>query len=443
MKKYFTQKLSVLLLAATLSWGSIQAQTFPYPALVGYWETWGSLKLSQIHPSYNVIDIAFAITKGSSLCDMELAALSNYPKVDFLADIDALHVQNKVVILSIGGANDAVLLNSTSDKSTFVTSMNKIFTDHNDKFDGIDIDLEASSLGFPNTWTMTAPVAAQQYLIDAIKEIMAAYKLRTGKKLLLTMAPETHYVHGALSANQIAGKGGAYLPIIEALKNEIDMLHCQLYNAGGATGGNFAIDGVVYYDTGNGDYITAMTESVIKGFTCLNGKGVFSGLPAKKVGFGLPACTGAAGTGYVQPAVVCEAAKYLRGMITKPSGWKYTVTTNYPDLGGMMTWDVNIDKASCGNSFATNFTCAFNTNVGIDELAGTATFNFYPNPATYALTIETNNNAGSLLRIVSVMGQVLLEKEIGQPKTTIDISNLSAGFYTITDGTSVKKFIKQ
>lgn len=443
MKKYFTKKLSTLLFSTALSLGSIQAQTFPYPALVGYWETWGNLKLSQIHPSYNVIDIAFAITKGSSLCDMELAALSNYTKAAFLADIDALHTQNKVVILSIGGANDPVLLNSASDKSIFVTSMNKIFTDHNDKFDGIDIDLESASLGFPNTWTMTAPVAAQQYLIDAIKEIMAAYKLRTGKKLLLTMAPETHYVHGALSSNQIAGKGGAYLPIIEALRNDIDMLHCQLYNAGGATGGNYAIDGIVYYDTGNGDYITAMTESVIKGFTCLNGKGVFSGLPAKKVGFGLPACTGAAGTGYVQPAVVCEAAKYLRGIITKPSGWKYNVTTSYSDLGGMMTWDVNIDNASCGNSFATNFVCAFNTNVGINEQSVIAAFNCYPNPATSQLTVETTNSAGTLLKIVNVFGQLVFEKQLDQQKTIVDISDLPVGFYTISDGNSVRKFIKQ
>ena len=315
MKKHFTQKLFAFLFPIPIFLGSVQAQTFPYPALVGYWETWGNITLAQIHPSYNVIDIAFAVTKGSSLYDMELAPLNNYTKTAFLADINVLHAQNKVVILSIGGASDPVLLNSASDKSTFVTSMNQIFTDYNDKFDGIDIDLESTSLSFPNTWTMTAPVAAQQNLIDAIKDIMTAYKSRTGKKLLLTMAPETYYVHGGMAPNQIANTGGAYLPIIEALRNDLDMLHCQLYNAGGATGGNYAIDGNIYYDTGNGDYITAMTESVIKGFTVLNGKGIFSGLPAKKVGFGLPACTGAAGTGYVQPPVVCDAAKYLTCLI--------------------------------------------------------------------------------------------------------------------------------
>ena len=259
MRKFRTQKLFVSVAMIALSVSSAFAQKLPSPAMVGYWETWGTMKLTQINPAYNVIDIAFAVTKGSSMFDMEMASFSNYTKTDFLNDIDKLHAQKKVVILSIGGANDPVFINSASEKATFISSMNKIFTDYSDKFDGIDIDLEAASIKkFAGTWTMTSPVAQQQYLIDAIKQIISDYKTRTGKRLLLTMAPETYYVQGGLAPGQISGAGGAgYLPIIEALKNDMDMLHCQLYNGSS----NIAIDGKEYPE-GNGDFLVSMTETV-------------------------------------------------------------------------------------------------------------------------------------------------------------------------------------
>ena len=438
MRKFRTQKLFALAAITALSIGSAQSQTLPVPAMVGYWETWGTMKLTAIHPAYNVIDIAFAVTKGSSMYDMEMAGFSNYTKTEFMADIDKLHAQKKVVILSIGGANDPVFLNSASEKSTFVTSMNKIFTDYGDKFDGIDIDLEAASIKkFASTWTMASPVAQQQYLIDGIKEIMSAYKSRTGKKLLLTMAPETYYVQGGLSSGQISGAGGAgYLPIIEALKNDIDMLHCQLYNGSS----NIAVDNKEYAE-GTGDFLVAMTETVIKGFTVLNGKGVFSGLPANKVGIGLPSCSKVA-SGYVTPDVVCQAVKYIRGVIPQPAGWKYKLTKSYPNMTCLMTWDVNED-AKCSNSFAGIAACAFSTVSGVDENSANAVSFIYPNPAVDQLTVETAQEGTSNVRVVNMLGALVMEKQIAQGKTVLDIAGLAPGLYAVSIGSEVQKFIKQ
>jgi chitinase len=436
MKKLLTQKTFALIAAASLSIGSIQAQ-MPSPAFVGYWETWGTMKLTAINPAYNVIDVAFAVTKGSSMYDMEMASFSNYTKSAFMTDMDALHAQKKVIILSIGGANDPVFLNSATEKSTFVTSMNKILTDYGDKFDGIDIDLEAASIKqFAGTWTMTSPVAQQQYLIDGIKQIMADFKTRTGKKLLLTMAPETYYVQGGLSSGQISGAGGAgYLPIIEALKNEIDMLHCQLYNGSS----NIAVDGKEYKE-GTGDFLVSMTETVIKGFTVLNGKGVFSGLPASKVGIGLPACSGVA-TGYVTPDIVCQAVKYIRGVIPKPATWKYTLTKSYPEMTCLMTWDVNED-VKCSSTFAGIKACAFQNPNGVEETGLNAIVSIYPNPAMDRLTIETAVSETLNLKIINVLGSVVIEKQVSQ-KMTIDINALSPGIYLANISGTVQKFIKQ
>jgi chitinase len=438
MRKFRTQKLFAFVAITALSVSDLSSQTLPKPAMVGYWETWGTMKLTQINPNYNVIDIAFAVTKGSSMYDMEMASFSNYTKAQFLSDIDKLHTQNKVVILSIGGANDPVFINSASEKATFVSSMNKILTDYSDKFDGIDIDLESASIKqFPSNWTMTSPVQAQQYLIDGIKQIMSDYKTRTGKKLLLTMAPETYYVQGGLAPGQISGAGGAgYLPIIEALKNEIDMLHCQLYNGSS----NIAVDGKEYKE-GTGDFLVAMTETVIKGFTVLNGKGVFSGLPASKVGIGLPSCSNVA-SGYVTPAVICQAMQYIRGGIPKPSGWKYTLTKSYPDMACLMTWDVNED-AKCSNGFAGTYTCAFQTPNNIAENNNSSTPIIYPNPAMNQLTIETALEGTSNVKILNTMGAVVMEKQIVKGTTVFDITSLASGLYVLNIGSSVQKFIKQ
>jgi chitinase len=436
MKKPLTQRMFALIAATALSTGTIMAQ-MPSPAFVGYWETWGTMKLTAINPAYNVIDIAFAVTKGSSMYDMEMASFSNYTKSAFMTDMDALHAQKKVIILSIGGANDPVFLNSATEKNTFVTSMNKILTDYGDKFDGIDIDLEAASIKqFAGTWTMASPVAQQQYLIDGIKQIMADYKTRTGKKLLLTMAPETYYVQGGLSSGQISGAGGAgYLPIIEALKNEIDMLHCQLYNGSS----NVAIDGKAYTE-GTGDFLVSMTETVIKGFTVLNGKGIFSGLPASKVGIGLPSCSGVA-SGYVTPDIVCQAVKYIRGAIPKPANWKYTLTKSYPEMTCLMTWDVNED-VKCSSSFAGIKACAFQNPNGMEEIGINAIVSIYPNPAADKLTIETAVSETLNLKIINVLGSVVIEKQVSQ-KISIDISTLSPGIYLANIGGTVHKFIKQ
>jgi chitinase len=436
MKKLLTQKTFALIAATALSTGSMMAQ-MPSPAFVGYWETWGTMKLTAINPAYNVIDIAFAVTKGSSMYEMEMASFSNYTKSAFMTDMDALHAQKKVIILSIGGANDPVFLNNATEKNTFVTSMNKIMTDYGDKFDGIDIDLEAASIKqFAGTWTMTSPVPQQQYMIDGIKQIMADYKTRTGKKLLLTMAPETYYVQGGLAPGQISGAGGAgYLPIIEALKNEIDMIHCQLYNGSS----NIAVDGKEYKE-GTGDFLVSMTETVIKGFTVLNGKGVFSGLPASKVGIGLPACSGVA-SGYVTPDIVCQAVKYIRGVIPKPATWKYTLTKSYPEMTCLMTWDVNED-VKCSSTFAGIRACAFQNPNGVEENSTNAIISIYPNPAVDLLTIETALTGSANLKIMNILGSTVIEKQITQ-KAIIDISALPSGIYLANIGTAVQKFIKQ
>ena len=198
----------------------LKAQNFPYPALVGYWEGWNNtLLLKDIDSNYNVIEVAFATTKGSSFYKMEF----NYPwfygsKNLFKADIETLQSQGRKVLLSIGGANDPVLLSNYLEKDTFITTMNTILDDY--AFDGIDIDFENASLNFSNV-TLENPTDSNLInIIDAIKQVLQHYQTSHGKRCFLTMAPEIIHVQGGIQSNS----NGKFLPVIDALRNDLDLL---------------------------------------------------------------------------------------------------------------------------------------------------------------------------------------------------------------------------
>jgi chitinase len=134
---------------------------------------------------------------------------------------------------------------------------------------------------------------------------MANYRsVYPAKKLLLTMASETAYVVGGQSA--FGGIWGGYLPIIDALRDSLDLLQMQLYNSGTM----FGINGNTYTQ-GTADFIVAMSESLIAGFNTSGG--LFAGLPASKIAVGLPACSLAAGGGYIVPAATKHCQHQQRG----------------------------------------------------------------------------------------------------------------------------------
>jgi hypothetical protein len=72
-------------------------------------------------------------------------------------------------------------------------------------------------------------------------------------------------------------------------------------------------------------------------------------------------------------------------------------------------------------------------------------FSVYPNPASNTITIETP--AKGFLYILNISGQQLLQQEITEPITTIDVSTLQNGIYIVklvaANGVQVRKFIKK
>ncbi|MDY8138057.1 glycosyl hydrolase family 18 protein [Aquimarina sp. 2201CG5-10] len=422
-------KITLLLLVVFTSKSFSQ---LPNPGLVGYFHNWENasapyINLNQIDNRYNIIEIAFAEPKPGSHSDMQFSpALQS--QSEFISQIQELQNQGKKVLISIGGANAEVRLTNDTEKNEFINSMNSIISTYG--FDGMDIDLEGSSISISGGTNITNPTdTVILNMIDAIEQIMADYQTANGKKLLLTMAPETAYVQGGISA--FAGIWGAYLPIIHALRDSIDMLQVQLYNTGGQVG----IDGNSY-NAATGDFIIAMTEALIQGFNTSGGQ--FNGLPASKLAVGLPSCTSAAPAGgYINPTDVKEAMDYLMGNGSKPGNYTLANASGYPDLGGMMTWSINWDATSgCAGAYeyAQSFENIFGTSLGVTDNHLEDTGVLFPNPTRNNVTIDLKNfnYNNATIKIINLNGQVIMNNQyVNESDININVSNLITGVYFV------------
>jgi len=445
VKSYFCVKTSFMKKYLAILYFSLLCalncfSQLPNPALVGYWHNWNDgnapyIPLTQIDSRYNIIDISFAVPQPGTDYNMHFVP-DQVTQQTFISQVEALQAEGRKVIISIGGATAPVYLDDEFERDIFISSMGNIINTFG--FDGIDIDLEGNSTvvtgGTIDSPTNTGIIN----LIEAIRQIMLNYYLENNQKLILTMAPETAFVQGGMSA--YGGIWGGYLPVMHALRDSMDLLHVQLYNSGSMYG----IDGGIY-SQGTADFIVAMTEAVIAGFN--TGGGYFEGLPAEKIAVGLPACASAAGGGYTSPVVVESAINYLRGMGPQPGLYALSQPNGYPNLGGMMTWSINWDAVNnCSGvyEYAQIFEDLFQSVTSNDFLAESTSFSLYPNPTNGALNIKTNNWLfGSLkAQLYNGQGQLIETFSLNSNEHTIDLSSMSAGIYLLRLNGVGRQFFK-
>ncbi|WP_194192446.1 fibronectin type III domain-containing protein [Clostridium chrysemydis] len=304
--------------------------------LVGYWHNFdnGSTKthLKDTSLNFDIIDVAFAESKPDE-ATMVFEPYNVTPE-EFKKEVEYLQSKGKKVIISIGGQNGRLHLDTKEKEDIFVNSMLEIINKYG--FDGVDIDLEGGAVSLdPGDTDVNNPTTPRvKHLIDGVKRICQT----KGTDFILTMAPEVTYVQGGLIA--YAGPWGAYLPVINALRNELTLLHVQHYNHGSQE----ALDGNTYTQ-GTADFQVSMAEMMITGFDVgRNPNNHFKGLPASKVAIGLPSCTKAAGGGFTDEAEVIKALDYL--IKGKDFGGKYKLRNKegYKDFRGVMTWSTNWDE---------------------------------------------------------------------------------------------------
>ncbi len=396
------------------------------PDLVGYWHNWNDaaapyIELDQIDPRYTVIEVSFAEPAAGTTFDMVFAPALTAEST-FIAQVATLQAQGRKVLLSIGGANATVQLNSDAERDQFVQTILGLLGTYG--FDGIDIDLEGASVNISGGTIGTPVDASIIRLIDAVVFIGDAFEAQYGVPMMLTMAPETAFVQGGQSA--FGGIWGAYLPVIDALRNRIDILQVQLYNSGSMYG----IDGGIY-SQGTADFIVSQTEALLQGFT--TGGGFFAPLPPQNIAISLPACPLAAGGGYVDPAVLSAAINYLRG--TGPQPGSYTRSSTYPDLRGLMTWSINWDAvSSCASTYeyAQAYSDIFSTTTELEQPIERMQGCVWPTfivPGDH-LHIASDQHLVSA-QLIDPTGRVIELADRYSPNSVVIPSTLSSGHYMV------------
>ncbi|HSC66642.1 MAG TPA: glycosyl hydrolase family 18 protein [Cellvibrio sp.] len=299
------------------------AAALPKHALVGYWHNFdngsGVIRLADVDASWDVIVIAFVDDAGNGTVDFRLDPALN--KAQFIQDVAAKRAQGKNIVLSYGGEKGTVTLNNSTHLANFVNSTAAIINEYG--FDGVDIDLE-SGAGVMHG----APVIGN--MVSAIKQLNAMYP-----DLYVSMAPEHPYVQGGYVA--YTGIWGAYLPMIDQLRNELDLLHVQLYNNGGLATPYAA----QAYQAGTVDMMVASARMMIEGFPLANGTaGTFKGLRPDQVALGLPSGPRAAGSGQATTADINRAVSCLA---VRTNCGSNVPLAAYGDFRGVMTWSINWD----------------------------------------------------------------------------------------------------
>ncbi|MGR2663428.1 chitinase [Chromobacterium haemolyticum] len=298
---------------------------FAKHALVGYWHNFANpsgdtYPLSQVSDDWDVIVVAFADDAGNGNLSFTLDPKAG-SEAQFIQDVRAKQAKGKKVVLSLGGQNGSVTLNTSAQAQNFVNSLHAIIVKYG--FDGIDLDLESGV-------SQGAPIIGN--LISAVKQL----KTKVGAGFYLSMAPEHPYVQGGYVA--YGSIWGAYLPIIDALRDDLSVIHVQYYNNGGLN---------TPYSTaalaeGSVDMLVGGSKMLIEGFPLAYGaSGSFKGLRPDQVAFGVPSGRSSANSGFVSADTVVKSLDCLMALkncgVVKPN-------QAYPTFRGVMSWSINWDR---------------------------------------------------------------------------------------------------
>lgn len=326
-----TQGNSVSSTSVTVSAKSVVQ---PRHKLIGYWHNFVNgagcpIPLNQMSKDWDIIDIAFADNDRNSTGRVHFnlyngdirSSCAPIDPVQFKQDIKALQAEGKIFVLSLGGAEGTITLNTDSDEAAFVESLTAIIKEWG--FDGLDVDYESGS-------NLVHGSQIQTRLPRALKAIEA----NIGGDMYLTMAPEHPYVQGGMVA--YSGIWGAYIPLINEVRDTLDLLHVQLYNNGGLA--NPYTTGAA--PEGSVDMMVAASRMLTEGFELADGS-QFLPLRDDQVAIGLPSGPSSANSGQA-PIANIEAA--LDCMISLNRCGTVVPTKTSPNFGGVMTWSINWDQ---------------------------------------------------------------------------------------------------
>src|SRR6202522_2512842 len=272
----------------------------PAHVLMGYWQDFANgatpLTLASVPSSYNLVAVAFGTATDTAgqvafSLDPTLASdLGGYTQQQFTSDIATLQARGQKVILSVGGEDGTISVDSAASAAEFASSVYSLIQQYG--FNGVDIDLENG--------------VDPSYMASALEQLEGD----VGSSLIITLAPQTVDTQSA---------GDDYFALALDIQPILTMINTQYYNSGSMNG----CDGNAYAE-GTENFITALACTELEG-----------GLSPAQVGIGLPASTSAAGSGYVSPSVVDDA---LDCLATGSNCGSFVPPQTWPGIRGVMTW---------------------------------------------------------------------------------------------------------
>lgn len=336
MKK-FTNFLIVLTAMLAMA---LPANALNKHVLVGYWHNFNNgakngLKLSECPTYWDVINLSFGEPTSSTDGNIVYNPTADNiyaSEAAFSADVKAVQARGQKVLLSIGGANGQVRLESTQARDKFIETVEGICTKYG--LDGLDVDFEGNSMSFAegdyDLANPTTPVIVN--LIYALNKICDDM----GSSFMLTFAPETFFVQQGYSYYGTTCWGcdkraGSFLPVLYALRNRLNWLQVQYYNSSSIPSpyGNDAC--------GTEEFVVNLVRMLAEGFDIANqtsrltGPTKFPALRQDQIVMGVPSTTGSAGAGVLSTDQYKSIADKLRKL-------------GYNDLRGFMTWSINWDE---------------------------------------------------------------------------------------------------
>ena len=290
--------------------GDTKKDKLPQHMVTGYWHNFcnGStnLKLRDVPSYYDMICVAFTgntATPGEVTFELDsylASSVGGYSKEEFIQDIKDIKSKGRHVIISVGGANGRIVIDSEKASDKFASSLIEIIKEYG--FEGVDIDLEGSA------------VSGTEYIASGLRKAHDEF----GDDFIITMAPETYYMHKA------EGLMGAYYRLAIKIKDILTICYPQFYNAGGDIGYN---DFNARYPSQS--FITSLATMYIE-----------NGLRPDQMAIGVPAAASAGGTGYISTDALKEV---IYSLVYKKELDGFTPPREYKTLRGVMTWSINWD----------------------------------------------------------------------------------------------------
>jgi len=140
------------------------------------------------------------------------------------------------------------------------------------------------------------------------------------------------------------------------------------------------------------------------------------------------------------------ATGMYNGMSYNCSWWSSTFSGSVTSSRGISYNDPLLNPYTYGVGVGLSVRCICDLPVGINDIEKSHNILIYPNPTMDYVIIEGLENENTI-EIINLQGQIVKNENVSTLKTTIDISALSIGIYTVkiksTKGIHVEKLIKQ